>query len=116
LMAGRNPHAIGLGSHALTAMGFPGYNAIVPPTAKSVANYLEEAGYSDYKAENMRQFLVDHAMPASLDDIGISADQFLDYVNHALDIMNRRNRYSVLQHQGADDTQILKTLKVLKYL
>jgi arylsulfatase A-like enzyme len=28
LMARRNPHTIGLGSHALTAMGFPGYNAI----------------------------------------------------------------------------------------
>ncbi len=39
---------IGLGSHALTAMGFPGYNAIVPPSAKSVANYLEEAGYVNY--------------------------------------------------------------------
>jgi len=48
LMAGRNPHTIGLGSHALTAMGFPGYNAIVPPSAKSVANYLEEAGYINY--------------------------------------------------------------------
>ncbi len=48
LMAGRNPHAIGLGSHALTAMGFPGYNAMVPPTAKSVANYLEERGYVNY--------------------------------------------------------------------
>ncbi|MFZ9003612.1 MAG: arylsulfatase [Robiginitalea sp.] len=48
LMAGRNPHMIGLGSHALTAMGFPGYNAIVPPTAKSVANYLEEEGYVNY--------------------------------------------------------------------
>jgi arylsulfatase len=48
LMAGRNPHAIGLGSHALTAMGFPGYNAIVPPSAKSVANYLEEKGYVNY--------------------------------------------------------------------
>ncbi len=47
-MAGRNPHAIGLGSHALTAMGFPGYNAIVPPTAKSVANYLQEEGYINY--------------------------------------------------------------------
>ena len=34
LMAGRNPHMIGLGSHALTAMGFPGYNAVVPPSAK----------------------------------------------------------------------------------
>ena len=48
LMAGRNPHSIGLGSHALTAMGFPGYNAIVPPTAKSVANYLQERGYVNY--------------------------------------------------------------------
>jgi arylsulfatase len=48
LMAGRNPHSIGLGSHALTAMGFPGYNAIVPNTAKSVANYLESEGYVNY--------------------------------------------------------------------
>jgi arylsulfatase A-like enzyme len=48
LMAGRNPHSIGLGSHALTAMGFPGYNAFVPPTAKSVANYLQEEGYINY--------------------------------------------------------------------
>jgi arylsulfatase len=48
LMAGRNPHSIGLGSHALTAMGFPGYNAIMPESAKSVANYLEEQGYVNY--------------------------------------------------------------------
>ncbi|MHC4218050.1 MAG: arylsulfatase, partial [Planctomycetota bacterium] len=48
LMAGRNPHSIGLGSHALTAMGFPGYNAMVPESAKSVANYLQEAGYVNY--------------------------------------------------------------------
>ena len=48
LMAGRYPHSIGLGSHALTAMGFPGYNAIVPETAKSVANYLQEKGYVNY--------------------------------------------------------------------
>lgn len=48
LMAGRNPHNIGLGSHALTAMGFPGYNAMVPETCKSVANYLQDAGYINY--------------------------------------------------------------------
>jgi len=48
LMAGRYPHSIGLGSHALTAMGFPGYNAIIPETAKSVANYLQESGYVNY--------------------------------------------------------------------
>jgi len=48
LMAGRFPHSIGLGSHALTAMGFPGYNAVMPESAKSVANYLEKAGYINY--------------------------------------------------------------------
>jgi arylsulfatase len=48
LMAGRFPHSIGLGSHALTAMGFPGYNAIVPETCKSVANYLQQSGYVNY--------------------------------------------------------------------
>lgn len=48
LMAGRFPHSIGLGSHALTAMGFPGYNAIMPASAKSVANYLSEHGYVNY--------------------------------------------------------------------
>ncbi len=48
LMAGRFPHSIGLGSHALTAMGFPGYNAIMPESAKSVANYLQGAGYVNY--------------------------------------------------------------------
>lgn len=48
LMAGRNTHSIGLGSHALTAMGFPGYNAVMPESAKSVANYLGEEGYINY--------------------------------------------------------------------
>ncbi|NNL06340.1 MAG: sulfatase-like hydrolase/transferase, partial [Gammaproteobacteria bacterium] len=48
LMAGRNPHSIGLGSHALTAMAFPGYNAMMPASAKSVANYLQEQGYVNY--------------------------------------------------------------------
>ena len=48
LMAGRFPHSIGLGSHALTAMGFPGYNAIMPESAKSVANYLQAEGYVNY--------------------------------------------------------------------
>jgi len=48
LMTGRNPHTIGLGSHSLTAMGFPGYNAMVPDTCKTVANYLTDEGYVNY--------------------------------------------------------------------
>ena len=48
LMAGRNHHSIGLGSHALTAMGFPGYNAHIPESAGPVSKILEYNGYTTY--------------------------------------------------------------------
>ena len=48
IMAGRYPHTIGLGSHSLSAMGFPGYNAMIPETCKSVANHLQESGFVNY--------------------------------------------------------------------
>jgi arylsulfatase len=48
LAAGRNHHSIGLGSHALTAMGFPGYNGFVPPQAASGAKVLQQQGFTTY--------------------------------------------------------------------
>lgn len=48
IMAGRNHHRIGLGSHSLTAMGFPGYNACAPESGKSVAKHLQKAGFVNY--------------------------------------------------------------------
>jgi|NGEPerStandDraft_6_1074524.scaffolds.fasta_scaffold23098_1 arylsulfatase A-like enzyme len=48
LMAARNPHRIGLGSHALTAMGFPGYNGTPPESAKSIAKDFQHAGYETF--------------------------------------------------------------------
>ena len=48
LMASRNPHRIGLGSHALTAMGFPGYNGTPPESAKSIAKDFQHAGFETF--------------------------------------------------------------------
>src|SRR5437870_1824432 len=48
LMAGRNTHKIGLGSHALTAMGFPGYNGTLPESAKSIAKHFQHAGFETF--------------------------------------------------------------------
>lgn len=42
--AGRNHHRIGMGSHSLTAMGFPGYNAHPPESAKGFGEILKQAG------------------------------------------------------------------------
>jgi arylsulfatase A-like enzyme len=48
LMAARNTHKIGLGSHAITAMGFPGYNATPPESAKSIAMHFQHAGFETF--------------------------------------------------------------------
>jgi arylsulfatase A-like enzyme len=48
MMSARNPHRIGLGSHALTAMGFPGYNGTPPESAKSIAKDFQHAGYETF--------------------------------------------------------------------
>ena len=48
IMSGRNPHSIGLGSHSLTAMGFPGYNAMIPANTKPFSKTLEKEGYVNY--------------------------------------------------------------------
>ena len=46
IAAGRNHHRIGMGSHSLTAMGFPGYNAHPPDSAKGFSEILKKAGWS----------------------------------------------------------------------
>ena len=46
IAAGRNHHNIGMGSHSLTAMGFPGYNAHPPASAKGFADILKAEGWS----------------------------------------------------------------------
>jgi arylsulfatase len=46
IAAGRNHHNIGMGSHSLTAMGFPGYNAHPPETAKGFSEILKREGWS----------------------------------------------------------------------
>jgi len=46
IAAGRNHHRIGMGSHSLTAMGFPGYNAHPPESAKGFSDILKREGWS----------------------------------------------------------------------
>lgn len=46
IAAGRNHHNLGMGSHSLTAMGFPGYNAHPPESAKGFSEILKREGWS----------------------------------------------------------------------
>jgi hypothetical protein len=46
MLSGRNHHAVGFGSIAETHGGFPGYDALWPRSAASVARILRDNGYS----------------------------------------------------------------------
>jgi arylsulfatase A-like enzyme len=46
LLTGRNHHQVGAGVIAEVSTGFPGYDAIMPDTAKTVGEILRENGYN----------------------------------------------------------------------
>lgn len=83
IMAGRNHHKIGLGSHSLTAMGFPGYNAFPPESGKSVAKHLQKAGFVNYaigKWDHTPLYEVSEAGPFDRWPSGEGFDHFYGYM------------------------------------
>jgi arylsulfatase A-like enzyme len=92
IMAGRNHHRIGLGSHSLTAMGFPGYNAFAPESGKSVAKHLQKAGFVNYaigKWDHTPLYEVSESGPFDRWPSGEGFDHFYGYM--AADADNYRS-------------------------
>ncbi len=77
--------------------------------------YLEEVGYSKYKSEFIQDFMRKRGFPMTFDELNVSQELFIDDVHHALKIMERRNRYSVLRHLKLDDSDIVRGLQDLGY-
>ncbi|GHP08187.1 hypothetical protein PPROV_000692800 [Pycnococcus provasolii] len=48
ILSSRNHHSVSLGSHALSAMGFPGYNGRIPYSAQEVTKTLQALGWTTY--------------------------------------------------------------------
>lgn len=47
-LTGRMPHSVHIGGHATAARDFPGYDAMIPPGAGTVAANLHAGGYSTF--------------------------------------------------------------------
>jgi len=77
--------------------------------------YLQEAGYAKHKPEKILDFMSEHQMPTTFDEIGTDLTTFVDDVHHALKIMKKRDRYSVLEHLGVDDANLASALRDLNY-
>ena len=92
IMAARNHHRIGLGSHSLTAMGFPGYNAFPPESGKSIAKHLQKAGFVNYaigKWDHTPLYEVSEAGPFDRWPSGEGFDHYYGYM--AADADNYRS-------------------------
>ncbi|MCK5151324.1 MAG: iron-containing alcohol dehydrogenase [Candidatus Thorarchaeota archaeon] len=77
--------------------------------------FLEQVGYSKYNAHKIHSFLKDHEMPATLQDLDMTESILLDDIHHALEIMDKRGRYSVLKHCNASDEDIRSALRDIGY-
>lgn len=116
IMAGRNHHRIGLGSHSLTAMGFPGYNAYAPESAKSVAKHLQKAGFVNYaigKWDHTPLVEVSESGPFDRWPSGEGFDHFYGFM--AADADNYRSllwrdHYPIEDWQGEDDYHLSESL------
>ena len=77
--------------------------------------YLEEAGYSNYKATDIQDFMRKKGLPTTFTEMDTNRDAFLDDVHHALEIMERRSRYSVFTYLKLDDKEISQGLGEMGY-
>ncbi|MFW9908425.1 MAG: iron-containing alcohol dehydrogenase [Candidatus Thorarchaeota archaeon] len=77
--------------------------------------YLQEAGYTEHKSEEILSFMRFRQMPASFNEIGHTPTAFLDDIHHAVKIMKKRERYSVLEHLKVDDANILNVMQDFGY-
>lgn len=77
--------------------------------------YLQEAGYTEHKPEIVQEFMSEHQMPTTFDGISTDLIAFVDDIHHALKIMKKRDRYSVLEHLGVDDENLRSALRDLDY-
>lgn len=85
LLTGRNPHKVGMGAHAVTATGYPGYNARVPKSAATIARILQSNGYATYalgKWDHMPGEHMTEAGPFDYWPSGQGFDHFYGFLLH----------------------------------
>ena len=64
LLTGRNPHSVHIGGHAASAFDAPGYDALIPRSAGTIAANLQEVGYLTVALGKWDHLPTSHTSPA----------------------------------------------------
>jgi len=105
-------HAI---SHAMDRSSAELHGLQVAFATPICLHYLLETGCTDYKPREILNFMSERQMPTTLLEMKISSEQFIDSIHHGLNIMEKRNRYSVLKHLDTDDSSLRSVIADLGY-
>ncbi|RDE15172.1 MAG: hypothetical protein C4K47_03155 [Candidatus Thorarchaeota archaeon] len=74
-------------------------------------HYLKDLGYAKYGANDLLSLMRKRGLPTTLGEMNTTPDLFIDDVHHALEIMKKRDRYSVLK--DVEDDALLKVISEL---
>ncbi|MHA2376934.1 MAG: iron-containing alcohol dehydrogenase [Candidatus Thorarchaeota archaeon] len=77
--------------------------------------FLELAGYTKHSASGIKTFLLERKMPVTLKELDMTRKMYLDDIHHALKIMEKRERYSVLSHCKTSDDDLTKAISEIGY-
>lgn len=105
-------HAI---SHAMDREQYTLHGIQVAFATPLCVHYLHQSGYSEYRADDVITLLREKAIPHTMNMIGLNMESMIDNIHHALRIMRRRSRYSVLDHLNVQDPDLIRTIKELGY-
>jgi glycerol-1-phosphate dehydrogenase [NAD(P)+] len=105
-------HAI---SHAMDRMDPDLHGLQVAFATPICLYYLQQTEYTEYKPEKIQEFMLDHQMPTTFDEMRTNLTAFVEDIHHALNIMRKRERFSVLEHLNVDDSNLTKALRDLGY-
>ena len=105
-------HAI---SHAMERTSADLHGLQVAFATPLCLHYLLETGCTDHKPRDVLSYMKDRQMPTTLAQMNISQDQFIDSIRQGLNIMEKRNRYSVMKHLEVDDDSLKAAMAELGY-
>jgi glycerol-1-phosphate dehydrogenase [NAD(P)+] len=105
-------HAI---SHAMDRRNHTLHGLQVAFATPLSVHFLERTVYTTYDAVQVQQFLKGNGIPSTLEEMELNMDLLLDDIHHALRIMKKRGRYSILEHLNIQNTDIKNALNELAY-
>ena len=83
MLAGRNPHSVNMGGHALAARPMPGYSGVIDPEDGSIAANMKQAGYLTLalgKWDHLPSNQMSHAGPFTQWPVGQGFDRFYGFL------------------------------------